>query len=114
MVRSKGWLLMGALLTGVVALLQWSVIVGRFYEGMWGWYKFRNFGGGGELTLSPVAQVQFFLASFAALVAAYRVTGRTRAVHPFTWKLARAMMWLLGLGMLVWAAVLASPLVVWR
>jgi hypothetical protein len=112
--KTKRWLVVAVPITCIGAILQWSVILDRIREGLWGWYKFAGYGGGGELTVSGEAQIEFFVVSGALAAATLWMAEKARGTHPHTRRLARAAMWLLLAGMVVRAAVLWSPLVTWR
>ena len=112
--KSKRWLLVGVPIVCVGTVVQWIVVLDRIREAVWGWYKFKGYGGGGELTVSAAAQLEFFVASAVLLGAALWMAREARDCRRQVYLLARATMWLLLIAVIVWAAVLGSPLVTWR
>ena len=105
----------GVAIAGMAALLQWYVLMDRFIEAIGGWYKFRSYGGGGELTVSVTAQVQFFTGSLALAVLGLLLTKKDsgkqdQIVSRIAWSVFAVVV----AGMVLWGAVLASPLTTWR
>lgn len=93
---------------GAVAI-QWSVVGERLVAVIWGWYKFRGYGGDTPLVVGREAQLLFYVLSlaFAAVALVVRRTSKG------SWYAAVAN-WELGgltLAAVVWTAVLLSPLV---
>lgn len=91
--------------------LQWSVIGERLVAALWTWYKFSTpYSGGGHITVGGNAQIAFYLLSTGMLaIAVWAKPSQPR------WRtMARLSMLSIGCGVLVWTAVLLSPLTTFR
>jgi len=105
----------GLIVVGLAGLLQWSVLLDRLAEAIWGWYKFREYGGGGELTVSVTAQVQFFVGStFLAMLALLLAKKGSDKQRDTLSRIASCVFVAVVAGMVLWGAVLTSPLTTWR
>lgn len=102
----------GVAIVVLVAVLQWIVVLERCWAAAWQWYKFTGYGGGGYITVGWPTQIIFFvlstlIASAGFVLSRYAEQG-TAAVAPKVGAVS------LLTGMFVWAAVLISPLAVFR
>ena len=94
---------------GIAMAAQWSVVGDRVGAAIWGWYKFRGYGGDTPLVVGREAQLLFYglSLSFAAIALLVRNTSRK------SWYATVANVELGGLtlAVIIWSAVLLSPLV---
>jgi hypothetical protein len=91
----------------VVGVFEWSIIGERLVAALWAWYKFSvPYGGGGHITVGVNAQVTFYVLSAIMLaIAAWAMPPQPR------WRTAaRFSILFIGGGVVVWTAVLLSPL----
>jgi hypothetical protein len=99
-----------ALVLCAVALVgQWSVIAERITAAVWNWYKFWGYGGFTPLVVGRQAQLLFYFLSLAFASVALLVSRTSKD----TWHAIVARWQLRGfaLAIILWTAVLVSPLV---
>ena len=48
---------------GVVAILQWAIVLERSVAAVWAWYKFVGYGGGGHISLGQTTPMVFCVGS---------------------------------------------------
>lgn len=103
---------LGVAVVVLAAVLQWIVVLERCWAAAWQWYKFTGYGGGGYITVGWPTQIIFFalstvIASAGFVLSRYAEQGMA-AMAPKAGAIS------LLVGMVVWAAVLISPLTVFR
>lgn len=102
----------GVTVVVLTAVLQWIVVVERCWAAAWQWYKFAGNGDGGYITVGLFTQIVFFILSAAIAFAGFVLS---RYVGHGAVALASKVGAIsLFIGMIVWGAVLMSPLVVFR
>ncbi|MGR8980507.1 MAG: hypothetical protein ACU84H_10510 [Gammaproteobacteria bacterium] len=110
-------LLSGTLLVLVVAVAQWVVLLERASAGVWEWYKFYGYVGGGRITVGLSTQVLFYLLSsvvaFVGLLLSH-MSNDDDAISRIRKKFSRLGALSLVIGMIFWTLILISPLVVFR
>ncbi len=107
------WIKMfGVAVVMLTAVLQWIVVLERCWAAAWQWYKFAGYGGGGYITVGLSTQIVFFILSATIALAGFVLS---RYVEQGTVALAsKAGAVSLFVGVIVWSAVLMSPLAVFR
>ena len=102
----------GVAVVALAAVLQWIVVLERCWAAAWQWYKFTGYGGGGYITVGPSTQVVFFVLSTVIALAGFILS--RYAEHGTAALASKIGAISLLVGMIVWAAVLISPLAVFR
>lgn len=103
------WL--ATLLFLVAANFQCYLVVERIVAAGWAWYKFRDYGGGGHIMLSPETSVWFVLISIGLLFAGF---GLCQGGSPWRKKIIKFSQWLIFLDLIFYLLLSCSPLNRWR
>lgn len=102
-------------LVDLAAVLQWIVVIERVWAAMWAWYKYAGYGGGGHIVVGATTQTVFVLGAGGLAVLGFFLARTESARGSTAWRGIARFGWLaITLCTAVWAAFLASPLVVFH
>ena len=99
----------------IAAVSQWVLVVERAAAAVWAYYKYAGYGGGGHIAVGAPTQTVFFLGAGGLAVLGYYLARIESARGSVVWRGIARLGWLaITLCTALWAALLASPLVVFH
>ena len=104
--------LAGLTVVAIGVVIQWSMVGERLYAAAWHWYKFKNYGGGGQIIVGRYTQMMFYVLTVALI----GIAGLIFRTDKGSWqaRVARYECGALLIALVAWSIVLASSLVVFR
>ena len=110
--RTAAWI--ATSLLALAALIQVSTVTERVGAAMWQWYKFKDYGEGGFITLGRETGVLFVSGSVTLIAGGLWLSRRDNEIPVIRGRIINASLLLLTLGLVSYFFLAFSPLNSWR
>jgi hypothetical protein len=98
------------------AVLQWSIVLERVWAAALAWYKFVDYGGGGQIVVGRMLQIVFLVGSITLAGIGHALSkAESSAGGSVFWRRLAQFGWsAVSICVMVWIALLPSPLVTFQ